>query len=96
MGTFLSADSLAPLQFTAAVTIPSRVVALALTPAQRTQEHSCAKYCISHPKRKANQAAEVEKSYLVAISLPKQLSKASQLIAFQWDLFLKAVAGILY
>lgn len=74
MGTFLSADFLAP-----DVTSPSRMVDF--TPAQRTQMYSCVKHSISHPKCKANQATEVEKFYLVAIFLPKQLSKASQLIS---------------
>lgn len=78
-GDFLKCSILAPVQFTPAVTITSRMVAL--TPALRTWERSCAKCCVSHPKHKANQAAEVEMSYLVAISLPKQLPKASQLVS---------------
>lgn len=76
----LSADFLALLQFTPAVIIPGRMVALTLV--QKTQAHSCANHCISHPKCKANQA-EVEKSYLAVVSLLKQLSKASQLISVE-------------
>lgn len=78
-GDFLKCSILAPVQFTPAMTVTSRMVAL--TPALRTRACSCAKDCISHPKRKANQAAEVEKSYLAVISLPKQLPKATQLIS---------------
>lgn len=67
-GDFLKCCVLAPVQLTAAVTVTSSIVAL--TPALRTQACSCAKCCISHPKPKAKQAAEVEESYLVVISLP--------------------------
>lgn len=78
-GDFLKCSVLALVQFTPAVTITSRMASLTL--ALRTWARSCAKCCVSCPKRKANQAAEVEMSYLVAISLPKQLPKASQLIS---------------
>lgn len=90
-GDFLKCSILAPVQFTPAVTITRRMAAL--TPALRTWACSCAKYCVSHPGRKANQAAEVKKSYLIVISLPKQLPKASQLFPMipqsQWDRFIK-------
>jgi len=78
MAVFLSADFLASPQFIPAVTIPR-----SSHPNTEDRGALMCKHCISHPKCKANQAAEGEKSYLVAISLPKQLSKASQLTAFQ-------------
>lgn len=88
---FLKCSILAPVQFTPAVTITSGMVALTL--ALRTRVCSCAKYCISHTKPKANRAAEVEKSYLVVISLHEQLPRASQLISM--ESFYESVAVII-